>query len=532
METLIYYREKWRQCIEGCTSDEFAQLAEEVALTFLDSYYYNDSFEAGYIELLCEMSTVEDEELANNGTSALFGIIVESLCDDFEELQSEAYNRLMSHILVFCISLPAASPIVETMSRFGLRSFEDIYDRAERLRKASHEARHEPRHEPRHEGIKKVIFLSRVTIGADVAITSVLVQRTAQRFAAAELVVLGNSKTHSLFAANPSVRVRNVDYVRRGGLMERLASWLDVLQAVNEETGNLESAQYLVIDTDSRLSQLGVLPVADEDSYLLFNSRSSFAHAPRLSISEMANHWFDNVLPDNLPPTQDTLDTTLELNSSAEGYCTGAAFSYSRIWLSANLTEKAESFVNDLREAGAKLVIAVNLGVGGNTRKRVGDEFEIELILRLLDEEGTTIILDKGFGAQELQQAQNILAAAKDNGHSVADVSFTNIDNSMTILKGARLIAVQADIDEAAAIISSAGQFIGYDSACQHIAAAAGVATYTVFAGSNNTRFVRRWRPFGRGKTEIIHVDTLTYPPKANRGTVIRRLMHLRSDEA
>ncbi|MDH3998673.1 MAG: hypothetical protein OET90_07515, partial [Desulfuromonadales bacterium] len=81
---------------------------------------------------------------------------------------------------------------------------------------------------------------------------------------------------------------------------------------------------------------------------------------------------------------------------------------------------------------------------------------------------------------------------------------------------------------EAAALIGCSDEFIGYDSACQHIAAAQDVPTYTIFAGSNNARFVRRWCPSGLGKREIIHVDTLTQPPVYNRQTILMRLMHAR----
>ncbi len=500
MATLDYYRNKWEQYKARGGSLDFEEFAQEVAMTFLDRYYYNDRFKAEYIDILCEMSTEEARDMSAIGSSALFGIVVESLCDDFEELQSEAYNRLMSRIISYCRNLPAGERLNERMKRFGLEKFEDIYDRAERLRKTSCERR------VIGDDIQKVLFLSRVTIGADVAVTSVLVQRAARAFPDAELVVLGGGKTRSLFADNSRVRIRNVDYVRRGALMDRLVSWFNVLDAVDGEIENCVSGQCLVIDTDSRLSQLGVLPVTDDSAYLFFNSRSSFSNDPRLSIAEMANRWFNLVV-------------------GSEG------FSHSSVWLDSKLRDRTSKATVSLRKGlhGRKLV-AVNLGVGGNTRKRVGIRFEVEMVLEILKEPDTVVLLDKGFGPDELEQVKGIIAAARDAGYTCADIEFNEFADSDSL--DAKLIAIQAEIDEVAALIGSCDEFIGYDSACQHIAAALDIPAYTIFAGSNNTRFVRRWRPFGSGKTEIIHVDTLTYPPVANTQNIIHRLMHLRRGES
>ena len=48
--------------------------------------------------------------------------------------------------------------------------------------------------------------------------------------------------------------------------------------------------------------------------------------------------------------------------------------------------------------------------------------------------------------------------------------------------------------------------YIGYDSAGQHVAAACGVPLVSIFAGFPSDRFLARWRPWGKGKIEIITV--------------------------
>ncbi len=491
-----YYRQQWHEV--KTTQDPVAcrELAEEIALAFLDRHYFNDAFEADLVRLLCEMSTAfSSGDLNRIGASALFGIVVESLCDNFEELQTAAYNRLMSYIIDYCANLPGGESLKERMSRFGMRGFDDLYQRIERLRKTSSNYRDLPA-DP-----KVIIVLSRVTIGADVAVTSVLVQRLCRTFPKAQVVVIGGGKMNALYTGHPRVTVHSVDYSRRGGLLERLQSWFQVLAAIDQAAEGFSQQDILLADPDSRLSQLGVLPLCDDQSYLFFSSRSSQVFPQQLSISEMVNVWYNQM-------------------SGESDTC------YPAVWLDRTLISKARTAAGRLREQGARRLISVNLGVGGNARKRVDDLFERDMVLELLKEPDTVVLLDKGFGEEEVGRSNGLLQAAAAAGLQIADVSFTNLNK---IPRSTVLIGIEAGIDEAAALIGQSDEFIGYDSACQHIAAAQEIPTYTIFAGSNNIRFVRRWCPYGLGRREIIHVDTLTQPPVYNRNAILLRLKHARS---
>lgn len=494
MMSASFYQDRWRQVRDTGDEVQLRQLSQEIALAFLDRYFFNDTFETEYIQLLCEIATsAGDEAMARVGAAALFGIVVESLCDDFEELQTKAYNRLMSQILTYCRQQPGGDALNASMTQFGLITYDDLYRRAERLRKSSCNYRDLP-------SPSKILLLSRVTLGADVAITSVLVQRFARLFPDAEIVILGSAKVHRLFSGNPRVRLREVNYLHRGGLMERLQSWFQVLQDVDAESRETRQGTMLLVDPDSRLSQLGVLPLIDDRHYLFFNSRGSLAYDPKMSVSEMANYWFNQV-------------------TGTKDFC------YPAIWLDEGIRDAALKYRESLLQAGCRRIVSMNLGVGGNSRKRIDGLFEQEAIMELLREPGTVLLLDRGFGDEELARTGVLLDTVRRGGYPVFDVSFSRLGAART---GAGLVGIQADIAEAAALIAVSHEYIGYDSACQHLAAAMEVATYTIFAGSNNTRFVRRWRPFGLGKTELIHVDTLTHPPSFDGHTVLMRLMHLR----
>ena len=83
-----------------------------------------------------------------------------------------------------------------------------------------------------------------------------------------------------------------------------------------------------------------------------------------------------------------------------------------------------------------------------------------------------------------------------------------------------------------AALIRHSDEYLGYDSACQHIAAAARTPTLTVFAGSDNMGFVRRSSACGATDCRLVHVDTLTEPQYIDVDRTVSRIMHERADRS
>jgi ADP-heptose:LPS heptosyltransferase len=91
-----------------------------------------------------------------------------------------------------------------------------------------------------------VYVLSRITLGADVAVTSVLLDAAKRRYPDAEIVFVAPRKNYELFQADPRVRHLPAPYPRGGMLMERLRA-----------SASLWFDDGPVIDPDSRLTQLG-----------------------------------------------------------------------------------------------------------------------------------------------------------------------------------------------------------------------------------------------------------------------------------
>jgi hypothetical protein len=213
------YRNKWLGLKQNPCPDDLSRLSRQVAFSFIDRYYQDGSFEPEYIDLLCEMATsFSDMRLNNRAASALFEIIVEELCDDYEEMPVEIYSRIMSQVITYCRNVSAGTTLDKRLTDFGISSFEELNHRSNFVH--SRQYKYDIDKPP-----EKIILLSRVTIGADVAILSVIIQRLAKIFPRSEIVIIGSDKLTGIFGGNSGIRIHPLNYARRGGLFERFSSW-------------------------------------------------------------------------------------------------------------------------------------------------------------------------------------------------------------------------------------------------------------------------------------------------------------------
>ena len=273
---------------------------------------------------------------------ALFGVLAEGLADRFEPALCDAYAGLFAQAVAHVHPEEPAEILTAH------------YERVRQVRPVEFEPR-------------RVVVLSRVTLGADVAVTSVLLNAAKRRFPEAAIVFAGPRKNYELFAADQRMTHALVEY-RRGGLRERLAV-RDNLKTL------LADGDSLVLDPDSRLTQLGLLPVCPEEQYRLFESRAYRADSS-LALPELAASW-----------AQETL---------------GVA--------------DARPYISVGPLHAARPYITVNLGVGENPDKRLPDPFE-EKLLRLLSTTGIPIVVDKG-GSDE--EALRVERAAEHSGTPVS----------------------------------------------------------------------------------------------------------------
>lgn len=275
------------------------------------------------------------------------------------------------------------------------------------------------------EDASDVVVLSRITLGADVAVTSVILDCVKRRFPGARIWFAGPRKNYELFEEDARILHLEFNYPRTASLRERIE--LARSMRLPDEA--------LVIDPDSRITQLGLVPVCLERNYFFFESRS-YGEETSDPLPVLTARWCREVF-------------------GLEG-C--------RAWVAPRRT---------LEGADA----AVSLGTGGNAKKGLSPEFERELLERLAA--AGSVLIDKGAGGEEAARVERAI-------------------------QGLNVRVWQGSFAAFASGILASRAYHGYDSAGQHVAAAAGIPTTVYFAGAINRRFRDRWRPHGAGPITVV----------------------------
>jgi ADP-heptose:LPS heptosyltransferase len=462
--------------VQGLTPDVARHLATEAASAVLAQHQVSRYDLRDAVTLLCELASLDDPALARIGVHAIFPSLVEPLGDAFTPESCTLYNQFFAQVIQYCRGRPTGAAIDRQLRHFGLMTERDLLDRVVRIRRSSGVDQERARH------IKKVFVLSRVTLGADIAVTSVALAAMKQAFPTAAIRLVANVKTQQLFAGDRHVQLCAIEYPRGGGLIERLASWQQTLEALKQETVGLDPTEYLLVDPDSRLTQLGLLPlVADERPYLFFESRS-YRAAGLQKLSALAAHWLQQVFG---------------IAEPIYPYCVP----------SASNVAAAKDLVDTLKTHGAGPIVSINLGVGANPAKRLPDPFEMRLLTRLLSA-GATIILDKGGDAEEVARIELLVAAL--GGQGFRTLALNEGCDTLPLpatVSGIPLVTWQGSIGRFAALIAESMAYVGYDSAGQHIAAALGIPTIDIFTGFSSPRVPARWSPHGQGSIYVLVLD-------------------------
>jgi ADP-heptose:LPS heptosyltransferase len=356
-----------------------------------------------------------DQLLTPVCSDALFRVVVERLADLFEPRLCDVYADLFSQVI---------ARSVPDLNAADLRS---RYDRVRWLRKLQ------------GEQVETVFVLSRVTLGADVAVTSVLLDAAQRRFPRARIVLVGSPKSWELFADRSRIEHAPVPYRRTGSVRERLAPWQELKRL-------LAAPNSIVIDPDSRLTQLGLLPVCPEESYYFFESRAYAAEGDD-PLPVLAASW---------------ARATFGIDDAAP-------------WLA---PAPAESI-----KIHGRPFVTMSFGTGENPAKRIADPFEWELV-GYLGKTGAHVLIDEGAGGEEAERVQRAISKSGAPPKHIR--------------------TFRGSFAAFASAIARSDLYIGYDSAGQHVAAACGVPLVSIFAGFPSARFFSRWRPWGKGKIEVI----------------------------
>jgi ADP-heptose:LPS heptosyltransferase len=472
------------------TPESAMMLAQQAASAFLEADAAAREYLSAAITLLCELATIEESSLAQAGIHGLFPLLIERLGDAFTPEACGLYNQLFAQVIQHCRRLPTGQSLDQQLRRFGLSTPTDLLGRAAHIRKLK---RFDPGQTPR---IKKVFVVSRVTLGADVAVTSVALAALQHVFPTAEIGLVANAKAYQLFAGDPRVQLYAIEYPRGGGLIERLASWQRAVEVLQQQTQGLAPTELVIVDPDSRLTQLGLLPlIADERAYFFFESRS-YSVPGIAKLGALTAHWLQQVF---------------DIAAPIYPYCSPAPQD----------VVAAQAIVGGVKSRRARLIVSINLGVGANPAKRLPDPFESRLLTRLLSD-GAVIILDKGGEPEEAARVDRLVASLERQGFRAFSldehVAATSFPDAMATTQ---LLTWQGGIGRMAALIAESDVYIGYDSAGQHIAAAFGVPTIDIFTGFTSPRMPERWSPHGPGPVHMLVLEDAESFTRARLAAVV-----------
>lgn len=362
---------------------------------------------------------IEEALVSAEGSAALFRDLVEPLADAFQ------FELVNAYVHVFARVIEAALPGLEAAA---------LVERFMRVRR--------PRKflgNPEH--VENVFVLSRVTIGADIAITSRMLRAAFVHFPNATIHFVGPRRNFELFEPEIGLSLVEVSYKRTGTLQERLSVYPILRDA-------LAVKDALIVDPDSRLSQLGLLPLGEEENYYFFESRSWWGDED-MPLGEMTERWIEQ-----------TFEVPLHMPIVA-------------------VEDRVEGFD-----------VTISLGVGENTEKAMPWPFEPRL-LQLLVDRGLRVLVDTGAGGEEAERVHRAIAEVRPAE-----------SGSVTPYYGS--------FKEFASEINASDLYIGYDSAGAHAACALGVPGLLLFRGFPNERFMIRWIPWGDGELEVL--DTSEMP--------------------
>lgn len=287
---------------------------------------------------------------------ALFRVLAEGLSDRFESALVERYVEIFSYVLAR--KLPNVSEV----------ALRERYEKIRQPREYSGSA----------DAVREIYVLSRVTLGADVAITSVILDGLKRRFRQARIWLCGDRKSFQLFEADSRIGYYPLFYQRGSGLDRVLG------ERAFFKTG-------LVVDPDSRISQLGILPVCPDENYYFFESRRAGG--------------------------DDSTETLTQLAAQ---------------WVRATFGVEAKPYLSPKAKRWGSRYTAVSLGTGGNAAKGLSPAFE-RLLIQKLAQGDSPVVVDLGAGGEETERVQDAVRGLTNvNTHKGTFAEFAGVISQAT----------------------------------------------------------------------------------------------------
>src|SRR5690606_32349058 len=171
---------------------------------------------------LAELALAPEPEVAAESTRVVFERIIEPLCDGFTRRGAETYRRMFAQIIMAARKRPECRALDDALAEAGVVSERDL------LRVPNPR----PLTDAERGRVRKVVVLSRMTLGADIAIAMPILKRAEALFPNARIAFVGSDAAKVLTRSFERVDPVEVPYGRSDLLAARLNAWQALMTAV------------------------------------------------------------------------------------------------------------------------------------------------------------------------------------------------------------------------------------------------------------------------------------------------------------
>ncbi|GAG53458.1 unnamed protein product, partial [marine sediment metagenome] len=222
---------KWNKILsdEDIDINKLKHLCKQAACSFIDNAFYNKYYEKEYIDLLCDISLCEKDDQATIVASNSLFWIIEKLCDDYQDFQFDIYSKVMTQIISKCRLHYKGEALNKNLNDKNIFNSFDLSNQA-------HEAHFKIYKFEQNNTARKIFILSRITLGADVAITSVIMQHMENKFPESEIVIIGPLKLKEIFEGKSNIKIRSLNYYKHEGLIGKINKWIEAADIIEEES--------------------------------------------------------------------------------------------------------------------------------------------------------------------------------------------------------------------------------------------------------------------------------------------------------
>lgn len=415
---------------------------------------------------------------------------VEPLKDSFGKDEGEFYAGVFAELIVAAAG--KSNKIKEWLAQIKIDSRapeEDLVERHIALLKQK-----SPLSNEQTKKIRKVIILSRATIGADSLVSSLLVRRVIREFRNADVIFVDAAGIGNQLLSVPGLisvsqfidqmeEVVSLRWNRNGfSILEGLEYSVDLYNYIKIITQGFQQYEYILLDPDSRLSQTGMMPLIHPGSHYFIDTSVTDSEKKEnniKSLGEICSSYLNHILG-------------------------GYSDNYPRLEIRKNCFDDVRGIFKSLALTG-KTVVTVHFGAEPES-KFLSLDFEKSLILKLLELRVIPVLVRSPKESEE-EKIRYHVKEIKAEGRKVTELTLIGGEYKVDGAQAADIYTFKGDIGIFAALVKRSNLYIGYDSLGQHIAAASGTPTITVFAGHINQAFLKRWTPFGEGQITIIEID-------------------------